>query len=117
MNRYSRSAVAFAPLFVLATRVALAQQASPPPGGACTDGGLGLSQYNNVFSGYANWLFTVPAKYGLLIGAVIMLLVLLFDGGQMPQIARLFLIVLLVVISILTLIAWVGGQNFCAPTA
>jgi type IV secretory pathway VirB2 component (pilin) len=107
-KRFTRTAYATFAFLSLAMTPAFAQQA-PGTGGCASFGDT--STVDNYLKGFLNWIAGTPFKVMAAVAIVVMLGVLLFDGGQLPQIAKTFLGGLIIVFGALMIVGIIMGAG------
>jgi tetrahydromethanopterin S-methyltransferase subunit E len=116
LNRFRKVGASCAALGTVLAPIAARAQATGTT--ACTQAnaeGFGAvqAQTSNVFQQFANFVAAGPVKYGLIIGAIAMLVAVVMDNGQLPQVVKIIVTILAVVILIITIIAWIIAQPLC----
>lgn len=104
-TRFTRTASAMLAFVSLAITPALAAGNS-----ACATLG-DTSDTDTMLKGFLNWIQGTPFKVLAAVAIVVMLAVLLFDGGQLPQIAKTFLGAIIIVFGTLMLVGIIMGAN------
>lgn len=107
-KRFTRTAYATFAFLSLALTPALADNST---GCAGFGNGADTTTVDTYLKGFLNWISGTPFKVMAAVAILVMLAVLLFDGGQLPQIAKTFLGGIIIVFGALMIVGIIMGAS------